>query len=183
MYTLKHYHSNCQWNRSANYVNYSLSNVISRYETYYTVQLVPYRILITVSSGEIPLKRKESFSLMLTSMNFIYLLTIVSVAAVNRLNLFKNHHHRHLARPKLVRRGSDQYRKGIVAINIQFKSSEDETINRYKLKKICNVATCSKCDKLMAMRSISASSSEKYCGIILNMADCCHTERFVHGGF
>lgn len=130
-------------------------------------------ITLTISSGEIYFKRNASVSLILTSMNLFYLnivLNIVSVAAVNRLDHFRNHH-RHSAAAKW----SHQTTAGQTVVD----TAKQET----KWNKICNIVTCSKCDKLITNRSISTKRVHKFCLIILNMPGCCHTERFVYGGF
>ena len=104
-------------------------------------------------------------------MKLLHVLSIVSIVAVNRLGLFRQHHRRITQRNERFNRGTTVGETSVTALLTQFK-----------LNQICTVKTCSKCDKLMA-KSTSTYSAAKYCIIILNQSNCCDTKRFSYGAF
>ena len=89
-----------------------------------------------------------------SEMKFVYLLNITSIAAVNRLNLFKSHH-----RQPAVYGLSDRSSAGRSVL------PRFEELTRKLMNQTCSIKTCSKCRQIKTKR----------CLRILNMPDCCTT--------
>ena len=105
----------------------------------------------------------------------LYFLLMVTVDAVNRLQLFNKHHYGRLGQ---LRNGIINRRRHTKPLNS--KRTMTEMIRKEVAKRICNIQTCAKCNKLVG---VSPSLANKYCTLVINMPNCCSKDRMLFGKF
>ena len=106
----------------------------------------------------------------------MYYLLIISADAVNRLRMFRKHHNGRVGQRRNAQEIRARHTKSIQYNNRQINAM----VRREVVQQMCNIKTCTKCNKLLNFNSEPAS---KYCDHILRLPNCCSKDHKLYSQF
>ena len=106
----------------------------------------------------------------------LFFLLIITADAINRLQMFQNHHNGRVGQ----RRNAQEIRTRHTKSTRYNKRRMDKMIRNEVVNRMCNIKTCTKCNKLV---NVNPELGSKYCDHILRLPNCCSKEHMLYAQF